>query len=165
MRQEIERKRSDLTSDIEAIEDRVRPSSVARRRTESVRSSWRGVREAVMGRVEDTTSSASDLAGSVADAPQQMTSVAQGNPLAAGVVAFGLGLVAAALLPETNSERQMVDSVRPQLEKAKGIVTETVTEDARAVADDLRPQVEERLGDLQSSVKEAAGRVEDEVRR
>jgi len=164
MRDEIEQKRSDLSSDIEAIEDRVRPSRMARRRTEAIRSSWHGAREAVMGRIDETVEPAKDLAGSVADAPHHAARAAQGSPLAAGMVAFGLGMLTAALVPETTTERQVVDAVRPQLDQAKDVVVGALAEDARAVADDVRPQVEERLDGLQASAKEAATRVQDEVR-
>jgi len=165
MRREIEQKRNDLTGDIEAIEDRVLPSRVARRRTESLRMRWGGMREAVMGRVEDTTGSARSLAGSATDAPHELTRVTRGNPIAAGVVAFGLGMLTAAVLPETPTEQQLADSMRPQMERARDTLTSTLRDDARQVAEEVRPGVEEKLGELQSAASESASKVQDSARQ
>jgi len=171
MRSEIEQRRSALADDMEAIEDRVRPSRVAKRRTEGMRTKVRSAREAVMGRVEDQAGSARDMAGSaremagaVTDAPHQLTQTARGNPIAAGVVAFGLGLLTAALIPPTDTERELAENMAPQIQQAREAITEAVSDDARAIADQVSPKVQEDLGQLQESVKGSASRVQDEVR-
>jgi len=164
MRSEIDRRRSALTDDIEAIEDRVRPSRVARRRTEEVRTRFRSAREAVMGRVDDGTGSARDMAGSVSDAPHQLTETARGNPIAAGLVAFGLGLVTATLIPATETERELAQNMAPQLSQAREAITGAVAEDARAIAEQVSPKVQDDLEQMGESVKGSASRVQDEVR-
>jgi len=165
MRFEIEQKRSDLSYDLGAIEDRVSPSRVARRRTESIRSRLVGVRDAVMGRVEDTSESARNVAGSASEAPHQLTRATRGNPIAAGVVAFGLGMLTAAVLPDTPTERELADSMRPQLDRAKDTIASSLRDDAHDVAENVRPTVEGNLDELQSAASESASRVQESVHR
>jgi len=165
MRSEIEQKRSALSYDIEAIEDRVRPSRVARRRTDSIRSKFHGVREAVMGGVEGTTGSARSLADSASDVPHEVTRAARGNPLAAGVVAFGLGMLVAAVLPETPTEQELAQSMKPQVDRAKESLTATLRDDASEIVENVRPGVESKLDELQSSAKDSAQRVQETARQ
>ena len=164
MRVEIEQKRSDLSYDIEAIEDRVSPSRVARRRTDAVKSRFSGARDAVMGRVDDTTDTARSLADSASDAPHEVTRATRGNPIAAGVVAFGLGMLTAAILPETPAEKQLADSMRPQIDRAKDSLASTLRDDAQEVAANIRPEVAEKVGELQGAAVDSASRVADSAR-
>ncbi len=164
MRHEIQMKREDLSADIEAIEDRVRPSRVARRGTASLRWRARRAREAIMGRVEDGAGTARSLADTATDAPHQMTSATRGNPLAAGIVAFGLGMVTATLLPESETEQQLAQSMRPQLDRAKDTVMSTVRDGAHEVAEAVRPAVDESMSTMQESAQASADRVRQDVR-
>ena len=119
LRQDIEQQRADIERDVDAIGDRVSPARIMDRRTEAVRSKFRNAKEAVMGsndpddpndpsgstsrsvadRVSDTKDHAADLAHTavdgVAGVPERVRSGTTGNPLAARLVAFGLGLIAA----------------------------------------------------------------------
>jgi len=116
-----------------------------------------------MGQLEDRTDDARGMAGAVSDAPQQLTRKAEGNPIAAGFVAFGLGLVAAALIPPTETERELAETMAPQIERTQQKLSDVVTEGARAVADEVRPQVQDSIGELRSSAKDSAERVQDQI--
>ena len=48
----------------------------------------------------------------VTGAPAQLTSQARGNPLAAGLIAFGVGLLAGSLLPTSAAEQQAATKVK-----------------------------------------------------
>src|SRR3546814_15663236 len=69
------------------------------------------MRERVMGAADDTTSALGERMESMADtvtsAPDMARSSTQGNPLAMGLVSFGVGLVAASLLPARRQERHL----------------------------------------------------------
>jgi gas vesicle protein len=182
LREEIEERREDLGRDFEAIGDRVSPARIAERKTEAMKSKLRGVKEAVMGTADDVTGgahdtiegvreSAHDLAGTASDKVHAMTETAgavpatirhqtQGNPLAAGLVAFGLGLLAASLLPASRRERQLARRVEPQLQDA----ARTIADTGRGMAEELKPVVQEHAEALRDSATEAAHHVADQAK-
>ena len=67
---------------------------------------------------------ASTVGDVVTSAPQAIQTQTQGNPLAAGLVAFGVGALAGTLLPTTRREEQAVAQVQPALESAAGELAE-----------------------------------------
>ena len=109
LRQQLDEQRAGLGQDLVAIGDRVSPKRVAERRTAAVRQKVGGMRDAVMGAKDTVADKASDLgdqAGGVGSAvadrasttvdqvrsgPELARTRTQGNPLAAGVIAFGAG--------------------------------------------------------------------------
>jgi len=123
---------------------------------------WQSVRDRVMGTFSDTRGSASDAASSVADhvGPDAMRRQAQGSPLAAGLVAFGVGVVAAAVFPPTAAEEQLATKVMDKAEPLK----ERVMEAGREVAGDLKEQAVEAGKDLKASTGDAAGQVADRAK-
>jgi len=163
LKREVERTRADLSSNVDTLADKVNPAHMARRRTESMRRSVVGIKERVMGSATDalqstresvgTTSAA--VASSVGDAtsslgssvsefaqrsPERVRARTEGSPLAAGLIAFGAGMLAAALLPASQAETQAATRLRENadmLEPAK----EALTESVRAVVNTL-PQRE-----------------------
>src|SRR5690606_40711927 len=111
---DIERTRTELSRDVDALGEKVKPGNVARRQVDRVRSGVTSVKDRVMGSAHDTVDSARDTshgvaergreaassvadsarstASSVADtvssAPRAMREQTQGNPLAVGLVAL-----------------------------------------------------------------------------
>ena len=90
LRREIERARSELSDDVNALGDKVNPGSVARRQVGRVRGAAVGVRDAVMGTATDASDHGRDAVGAVgdavSDAPSAVARRAQGSPIAAGVI-------------------------------------------------------------------------------
>ena len=171
LRSEIAQQRSDLTRDFDLIGDKVSPARMVERRTEAVKGRFRRAREAVMGSAEDMTNSASgrlhaagDAAGGavgavgdvVSDAPHRIEQGTTGNPLAAGMVAFGLGVLAATVLPPSRKERELARQVQPQLEQAAHAVVEA----GQDVAQEMKPAVQQAGADLSQTAKAAAGEVQ-----
>jgi gas vesicle protein len=72
----------------------------------------------------------------------------QGNPIAAGVVAFGLGLLVATLIPASEPERQAAEALQDTLEPLKDRALEAGQE--------LKDQVQEAARDGVQHVKETA---------
>src|SRR3712207_5616021 len=93
-----------------AIEEHVSPRAMVQRRRSAMAERWTSMREAVMGKAHDVTSTASGAAHTAGGAPSAAVHTAQqqaqGNPLAAGLIAFGAGLLAATILPTSETEEQ-----------------------------------------------------------
>ena len=102
LRADIAQTRDELRNDVDAIVDKVSPSHIAHRQTARIKDSVSRVKETVMGRSEDvserTQQAAHDASDAVHEAPQKVAEQTRGNPLAAGLIAFGAGLLACAVL-------------------------------------------------------------------
>ena len=126
IRADIERTRATLSNDVDDLAESVKPKSVARRQVDKVKDAAGSVKDRVMGSDEDDTrqrstvrgqgaaakdavadkayaakdtvsEKASEAAEVVREAPTTVKRKAQGNPLAAGVIAFGLGMLVSSL--------------------------------------------------------------------
>jgi Protein of unknown function (DUF3618) len=140
LRQQLEQHRTEIGRDLVAIGDRVSPRRMTERRVAAVREKVARARVAVMGaadeasgtvrgaaetareRVSGTGEAISETASSAAErlssAPEQVRETTQGNPLAAGLIAFGAGLLISSIVPPTSREQQLVGQAEPQLERA-----------------------------------------------
>jgi Protein of unknown function (DUF3618) len=132
---DIERTRATLSNDVDDLAESVKPQAVARRQVDKVKDAVGSVKDCVMGSDEDdsgalgaVTDGASAAKDAVADkayaakdtvseraseaaevvrgAPTTVKRKAQGNPLAAGVIAFGLGMLISSLIPVRRSGRR-----------------------------------------------------------
>jgi len=108
---------------------------------------------------KDTVSEkASDAADAVREAPATLKRKAQGNPLAAGVIAFGLGMLVSSLIPSSEKERQAVSTLQENLEPVK----QKATEVARDVGESLRPAAQEAAESVKSTAQEGVESVKQE---
>jgi len=108
---------------------------------------------------KDTVSErASDAADAVREAPATLKRKAQGNPLAAGVIAFGLGMLVSSLIPSSEKERQAVSTLQDNLEPVK----EKATEVARDVGEGLKPAAQEAADSVKSTAQEGVESVKQE---
>lgn len=175
LRQEIEAQRSTLGRDLEALGDHVSPGRMVERRRNAAAQRVRGMKDKLMGAADDTTSAVTDRAGSagsaitdraesvaqtVAGAPQMAKSQTQGNPLAMGLISFGVGLVASSLIPATRQERQLARKAQPMLQTA----AEQAGSLAREDVDQLVPAAKEAAMDLRDDAADAARVVKDKAR-
>jgi hypothetical protein len=111
IRREIDATREDLSDNVNALAESVKPGNVARRQVDKVMDGASNLKDRVMGAADDSTSSVSDAAGgavsSIRDAagaaPAAMQRRTRGNPLAAGLVAFGAGWLMASLIPASSA--------------------------------------------------------------
>ena len=167
LRMEIDQQRTDLTRDFEMVGDKVSPSRIVERRTEAAKGKLRSVRDAVMGTADDATSAASSRMGSMRDSASgvagqvagaashtedQIAQGTRGNPLAAGLVAFGFGLLVATVIPESRRERELARKVQPQLEQAAHAAVDA----GHDMAETLAPAVQDAGSQLGQVAKEAA---------
>jgi uncharacterized protein YjbJ (UPF0337 family) len=159
LRQNIESTRATLTRDVDLLAEKASPRQAARRR-------WTSIQEKVMGSAEhgkhavaETASSAQDTvsekahdaADAVRSAPQAVATQTQGNPLAAGIIAFGVGLLASTLIPVTEVERR----AGQELKEHSGELTDRLKDAAGEVKDDLSGSVQQAVGEVKSTARDA----------
>lgn len=162
LRRDIERTRVELGQDVDALADKVTPSKIAERQTRKVRRAMTSVKDRVMGVASDVTDSTHDAiehAGdALADAPQKVVSGTRGNPIAVGLIAFGVGWLAASLIPASNVERRAADQAKdaaaPILDEVKDVAAET--------ADHLREPARDAVDAVKDRASEAVDTVRDE---
>ncbi|WP_433236463.1 DUF3618 domain-containing protein [Streptosporangium sp. CA-135522] len=116
------------------------------------------------GTVRDTASEAAgtvkhgaqQAAGAVREAPDQAMRSTQGNPLAAGLIAFGAGLLAAALIPGTETEQQAAQQLREQAGDVIEPVKTAVQESAQRLGQDAKGAAQEAVQQVRETATEAA---------
>jgi len=171
LRADIERRRENLSGTVDAIEDKVRPGRIIDRRRMAIRRQVNGVRNRVMGtgdelgdRMSDAAGSTAakvrDVGGEVAHVPERVADQTRGAPLIAGAIAFGVGALVALMLPETDAEHRVAESVQPQLAAA----TDAAKEAGRQVVDAAQAASQEAVGELKQSAGEHASQVAEQAK-
>ncbi len=171
IRADIEQTRDELSNNVDAVRERMRPGTMARRQGERVRGAVGGVKDRVMGVASDVASTGGDAASAVAgtassmtdkagDAPAMVRRQTEGNPLAAGLIAFGAGWLASTLIPASRAERRAGAAVK---DRTFGLAQEASSM-AREVADDLREPARESAEAVRSTAQEAVQTVREERR-
>jgi ElaB/YqjD/DUF883 family membrane-anchored ribosome-binding protein len=152
LRREIAQTRDGLGDTLDAIGDRVSPSRVVQRRKNRVVGAFRGARERVMGVGADAGHAIGDTVDtaieSVHEAPQAVRAQAQGSPMAAGAIAFGIGFIAAAAFPPSRTEQHLAGNLTDRIEPLK--------QGATSAAHDLVDQLKEPAMNAVDAVKETA---------
>jgi len=117
-----------------------------------------------MGSASDASDSVRERADHVTDmareAPQRAKQKAEGNPLAAGLIAFGAGLLAAGLIPSSRKEREMVDQAKSS--DAVSRATDEVKSAAKETAEHLREPAQQAVQDVKETATEGAQHVREE---
>jgi hypothetical protein len=152
VREEIDATREQLGQKLDAIGDRVIPGRILERRKDRVADRFQALRERVMGSAED---GAEHLTGAIDAARQAPTSAVQrtqGNPLAAGALAFGIGMLASSVWRPTPTERRAAEAavdIAPAL-------TEGIKETGRDAVDVVKEQASAATDELRASAGTAA---------
>lgn len=179
IRSRIEETRHDLSTDVNALTEKVSPSRVMARQVGHIRHTLNTAKDAIMGTADSTTTTVGQAAGSatervssmaasatdtIAEAPRTVRQQTRGNPLAAGLIAFGAGWLIASLLPTTRQEEQLAeqanDRIREQLRPAAQQVRQAVSE----VADNLREPAQHAVDSVKSTADDATTTVTQEGR-
>jgi gas vesicle protein len=160
IRADIENTRRELSGDVDALADKVTPSKIAHRQTEKVKSAFRSVTDRVMGSDgSGVHASASSIGSNVSDAGRAVVDKAEGNPLAVGLIAFGVGWLAASLVPASEKEREIAANVK---DAAQPLIREAA-DAAKQVAGDLKEPAKEAVSSVADTAKDAVGTVKDEA--
>ena len=108
---------------------------------------------------KDTVSERASEAGeAVRQTPRRIRRKAQGNPLGAGVIAFGLGMLVSSLIPSTEKEREAVSQLQENLEPLK----EKAAEVAKDVGESLKPAAQEAAESVRETAQEGVENLKQE---
>lgn len=190
IRREIESTRNNLSSDVDALAYKVSPGRIVDDRKQRARSALQNVRDTVMGSASDLGHATSNGAHSVSDrassaaatvgdkahsaaatagdaahrAPHVLRQKSEGNPLAAGLIAFGVGMLASSLIPATRREQQVATQARQKAAEHGGAVTQKLGEVATELKEDLREPAQHAAESVKSTAQDAAQAVKDDGR-
>ena len=177
IRRQIEETRANLSYEVDALNEKVNPSRVVDRRVGKAKTSVSGLKDRVFGAAHETgnhaggaahnaAGSLQDAAGSVQgavqQAPGQLKSQAQGNPLAAGLIAFGVGWLVSSLLPTSEKEKQLAaqaetavkDHSQPLVDQAKNV--------AQEIGDNLKPAAQDAVQSVKATAQDGVQTVKAE---
>jgi gas vesicle protein len=155
---------------------------------EKVMGSAQNARSSVMGSAHDTTSTAqyhaqnavgtvqdrassaaesvqdaaSSAASAVQQAPDTIVRQTQGNPLAAGLIAFGVGWLVSSLLPASDKERQLAQQAESAIRENKDALLAPAKQAAQEIGDQLKPAAQQAVQEVKSTAQDAAATVKEE---
>ncbi|MFP5416471.1 MAG: DUF3618 domain-containing protein [Actinomycetes bacterium] len=172
IRRDIERTRADLSDNVNALAENANPANAARRQVDKVKDRAHDLKERVFGDPNDpwddgavggvqakASGLAEDAAYQVQRTPAKLRRSTQGNPLAAGLIAFGLGALVGGLLPASEAEKDLAQTAK---EKAQPVLDEAQAM-AKEAAENLRPVAEEAVAGVKDTASTAAGNVKTEA--
>lgn len=175
IRAEIAQTRGDLSNNINTLAEEMRPSTMMHRQTDKMKGRAGRLKDRIMGSAGDTAGGMSSSAHSAKDTamsavssaedtiqqtPDMIREQTQGNPLAAGLVAFGVGMVTASLLPPSQKEREAAATVK---EKAEPLAHEAA-DTAKQVVDHLKEPAHDAAQSVKDTATEGVQQVRDEGR-
>jgi hypothetical protein len=180
IRSDIEATRARLGTNVDAVADKVTPSNIVHRQTDKVKDAVFGVKEKIMGAADDATTTLHTKAGhtgnalghagdtvghtlgdaghAIGDAPAQVKAKTQGNPLAAGLIAFGAGMLLSSLIPASEKEREAADALKTAAEP----LTTELTDAAKDMAQGLKEPAQEAMENVKATATDAAEHVKAE---
>jgi gas vesicle protein len=182
---DIEATRASLSRDIDELTDKVSPARVMDRRKEAAKGKLGGIRDKVMGAAPDldavkshvpgggsgssgpglgerASGVADSVSGTASGAVDTLGARAQGNPLAAGLVAFGAGMLISALIPASEKEAQLAHQAveaakehgQPLVEEAKSV--------GQQIGSDLKDSAAESAQQVKATAQESVQHVKEE---
>jgi len=184
----IELTRASLSADVDRLSEKVSPSKVVGRRVDRLKGTATSVKDRVMGSpdsgsgprgaggsmssgvssakdaVNNVASTVGDAASSVTDAaaaaPQTVRRQTQGNPLAAGVVAFGIGWLISSLPPATEREQQVAKLAQDKASE----LGEPLKDKAQEVAGNLQEPLQHSVEQVKSAATDATTQTAEQVK-
>ena len=171
IRKDIARTRADLSHDVDTLTETANPKNVAGRQADRIKGAARGVRDHVMGEPDDPYDSgtmgevADDLrhrgeqtTAAATDASRRIRQRTRGNPLAAGLIAFGIGYLVSSAIPSSQREQRMADRLQEKVQP----VTEHLGEAAQDMGDRLREPTRDAVDAVRDTAKDAVSTVKQQ---
>ena len=171
IRADIERTRAQLSDNVDTLTETANPKNIANRQVNKIKGAVSGVKDTIMGSSDDpydtgrvgdaravASGKMSEVGDALTDAPGAVKQKTQGNPLAAGLIAFGAGLLISSLIPSTQKEQDAVSGLQENLEPLK----QKASEAAKEMADNLRAPAQEAAEAVKSTATDAVATVKDE---
>ncbi len=193
IRNEIEQTQQELSADVDALTEKLSPPRIVERRVQATRDAMTNVKDKIMGStgqsapgawettdsqtaslgqaITDRASTARDSAAaslsSVTDtarsAPGLVRRQATGNPLAAGLIAFGAGWLLSSLLPASEPEQQVATQVKDFATEHGRPVAQQLGEAGQQAAQQLRESAQRRAESVKDTAADAASTVSGEA--
>jgi ElaB/YqjD/DUF883 family membrane-anchored ribosome-binding protein len=114
--------------------------------------------ESLHGAKDTAAAKLSDAGTALSQAPDQVKAKTQGNPLAAGLIAFGAGMLVSSLIPASTKEREAAQ----QLKTAAEPLATQVTDAAKDMVQDLKEPAQEAMDSVKATATDAAQNVKAE---
>ncbi|MBA2699291.1 MAG: DUF3618 domain-containing protein [Nocardioidaceae bacterium] len=170
VRRDIELTREDLGRDVDALNDKVSPSRIAQRRLDATKQRAGSLKERVMGSASSGRSSMTGTAGSAGSAvtdtisagPDMARRRTEGNPLAAGLVAFAAGWLVSSILPASKAEEQAAQALQDKAGDLAEPVKQQLSEVATEMKDNLQGPAQQAAQSVKDSATGAAATVKEE---
>lgn len=132
--------------------------------------SVQGAASSAAGSVQDAASTAADTvqgaaasaASAVQQAPDTIVRQTQGNPLAAGLIAFGVGWLVSSLMPASEKEKQLAQQAETAIRENKDALLEPAKQAAQEIGDELKPAAQQAMESVKSTAQDAATTVTEE---
>lgn len=176
LREDAAQQRRAIAQDLEYVGDRVSPGRIVERRRAMVVGRIQGARTSVFGTpgqrsslsTQPTYDDGSSLRSKAGDAvdlvkdktPDSAADFAEGNPLAAGLIGLGVGLLVATLIPETREEQQLADRAQDHLDAAAAELGRT----GREAAENVKPAAQEATQKVKESAQDSAEKVQSDAK-
>jgi hypothetical protein len=193
IRGEIQQTHRELSADVGALTEKLSPPKMVQRRARRTRVAMTNAKDKIMGNTASHTPAASDTmspaasgvggtvsstasaatdkvasaASSAADAAGSAPEIArrrtQGNPLAAGLIAFGAGWLISSLLPATAPEQQVAAQVKDLATEKGRPVAHQLGQAAQQAREQLREPVRQSAESVKQTATDAAQAVAGEA--
>jgi ElaB/YqjD/DUF883 family membrane-anchored ribosome-binding protein len=184
IKRDIERTRAELSNDVNVLSEKVTPSRIMQRRVRRTRDTVAGLKERIMGSngggLRDSTSdsarsavsSAGDAVSSAKDtlsdaassAPRAVRRQAEGNPLAAGLIAFGVGWLVSSLAPASQAEQQLATQVKDKASDVAQPLAQQAQQAAKEVATNLQEPAQQAVEQVKATAQDATDTVTEQAK-
>jgi hypothetical protein len=188
IRRQIEDTRANLSYEVDALNEKVNPTRVVDRRVGKAKTTVSGLKDKVFGVAHDkgaqmgsatsnVSGSAQHAAHSAADtvqgaastavsavqsAPDTIQRQAQGNPLAAGLIAFGVGWLVSSLLPTSEKEKQLASQAEAAVKEHSQPLVDQAKTVAQEIGDNLKPAAQDAVESVKSTAQDGVQTVKAE---
>ncbi|MGK5111853.1 MULTISPECIES: DUF3618 domain-containing protein [unclassified Geodermatophilus] len=120
------------------------------------------VQGAASSAAESVQGAAQSAAQAVQQAPDTVVRQTQGNPLAAGLIAFGVGWLVSSLLPASEKEKQLAQQAETAVRENKDALLAPAKQAAQEIGDQLKPAAQQAVEEVKSTAQDAAQTVKQE---
>ncbi|GAA6525533.1 DUF3618 domain-containing protein [Intrasporangium sp. DVR] len=177
LRTEVERTRQELSDDVNRLGTTVSPSTIAERQKAKVSQKVSSWRERLLGSDDDPYSrsgaapGSTDSGHSAVEGVQEMghdmkvkaRQQAQGNPLAAGVVALAAGWLVGSVLPASEKEKQAAAAVKEQAQPFVEQATAEVKAAGSVMAEHLKQPAQEAVEEVKTAASDSAQEIKSQT--
>lgn len=115
-----------------------RTQETAQQAQERAQHAAQSMREGTGHAVERMSGTAEQAGGAMRQAPQQATQRTESNPMIAGMIAFGAGMLAASMVRSSPAEQKAAGRLTDRVGEIAGPVREAATAEARDTAQHLK---------------------------